>query len=91
MSLTGGKIICSLAALPTWGLGRLFLRDDSKLHGIETEKKLFQTEHPEWKKTAGKMVESGVGVDIFIAAAGGLYMDIATTGKVVTNSFQRIG
>ena len=88
MSLTGGKIICSLSALPTWGLGRLFLRDDSKLHGIETEKKLFQTEHPEWKKTAGKMVESGVGVDIFIAAAGGGYMDIATVGRSITNPFQ---
>lgn len=87
MSLTGGKIICSLSALPTWGLGRLFLRDDSKLHGIETEKKLFQTEHPDWKKTAGKMVETGVGVDIFIAAAGGGYMDIATVGTAITNPF----
>lgn len=77
---TGGKIICSLSALPTWGPGRLFLRDEGKLHGIETEKKLFQTEHPEWRKTAAKMVESGVGVDFFIAAAGGGYMDIATIG-----------
>jgi protein transport protein SEC24 len=84
MSLTGGKIICSLSALPTWGLGRLFLRDDSKLHSIETEKKLFQTEHPEWKKTAEKMVESGVGIDIFIAAAGGGYMDIATVGMLLS-------
>lgn len=83
MTLTGGKIICSLSALPTWGPGRLFLRDDNKLHGIETEKKLFQTEHPEWKKTAGKMVESGVGVDFFIAAAGGTYLDIATIGKIM--------
>ena len=50
------------------------------MHGIETEKKLFQTEHPGWKKTATKMVESGVGVDFFIAAPGGAYMDIATIG-----------
>ncbi len=77
---TGGKIICSLSALPTWGPGRLFLRDENKLHGIETEKKLFQTEHLGWKKTASKMVESGVGVDFFIGAAGGGYMDIATIG-----------
>ena len=54
------------------------MRDDSKLHGIETEKKLFQTEHPGWKKTASKMVESGVGVDFFVL--GGPYMDIATIG-----------
>ena len=85
MSLTGGKIISSLSTLPTWGLGRLFLRDNANLHGIETEKKLFQTEHPEWKKTAGKMVESGVGVDIFVAAAGGGYMDIATVGRLWPN------
>ena len=78
---TGGKIICSLSALPTWGPGSLFMRDEGKLHGIETEKKLFQTEHPGWKKTASKMVESGVGVDLFIASASGGYMDVATIGK----------
>ena len=80
LAATGGKIICSLASLPTWGPGRLFLRDKNDLHGIESEKKLFQTEHPGWKKLAGKMVESGVGIDFFIAAAGGKYMDIATIG-----------
>ncbi|KAL9597151.1 MAG: hypothetical protein Q9219_005317 [cf. Caloplaca sp. 3 TL-2023] len=79
---TGGKIICSLAALPTWGPGRLFLRDKNDLHGIETERKLFQTEHADWRKAASKMVESGVGVDFFLAAAGGGYMDIATIGHV---------
>lgn len=79
---TGGKIVCSLAALPTWGPGRLFLRDDGKGQGTDAEKKLFTTEHPGWKKTASKMVESGVGIDLFLAAAGGGYMDIATTGKV---------
>lgn len=59
------------------------MRDENKLHGIETEKKLFQTEHPGWKKTAVKMVESGVGIDFFITAAGGGYMDIATIGKAL--------
>ena len=57
------------------------MRDEGKLHGIETEKKLFQTEHPGWKKTASKMVESGVGVDLFIASGSGSYMDVATIGK----------
>ena len=57
------------------------MRDDNKLHGIETEKKLFQTEHPGWKSAASKMVESGIGVDFFIAAPGGAYMDIATIGR----------
>ena len=80
LSATGGKIVCSLSALPTWGPGKLFLRDDGKLHGIETEKKLFQTEHPGWKRTAGKLVEGGIGVDFFIAAPSGAYMDLATIG-----------
>jgi protein transport protein SEC24 len=63
------------------------MRDDNKLHGIDTEKKLFQTEHPNWKKCATKMVESGIGVDFFIAAPGGVYMDIATIG----NMFSKLG
>ena len=57
------------------------MRDDQKFHGIETEKKFFQTEHPGWKKTAGEMVKNGIGVDFFIAAPGGGYMDVATIGK----------
>jgi protein transport protein SEC24 len=79
---TGGKIVCSLAALPTWGPGRLFLRDDGKQHGGDAEKKLFQTEHPGWRKAAEKMVAAGVGVDFFLAAPGGGYLDIATIGHV---------
>ncbi|KAK2626217.1 hypothetical protein QTJ16_004479 [Diplocarpon rosae] len=79
---TGGKIICSLAALPTWGPGRLFLRDDGKQHGGDAEKKLFSTEHPGWRKIAEKMIGAGVGVDFFLAAPGGGYLDIATIGHV---------
>ncbi|KAI9894129.1 MAG: COPII coat Sec23p-Sfb3p heterodimer component [Vezdaea aestivalis] len=79
---TGGKAICSVAALPTWGPGRLFMRDDGKIHPAESEKKLFTTEHTGWKKVAEKMVAAGVGVDFFLAAAGGVYLDIATIGHV---------
>ncbi|KAI4200548.1 MAG: hypothetical protein LQ346_002347 [Caloplaca aetnensis] len=82
LAATGGKIICSLSALPTWGPGRLSLRDKNDLHGIETERKLFQTEHADWRKVAGSMVQSGIGVDFFLAAASGAYMDIATIGHV---------
>ena len=78
---TGGKIICSLAALPTWGPGRLFLRDDGKQHGGDAEKKLLNTEHPGWRKAAEKMVAAGVGTDFFLAAPGGGYLDIATIGE----------
>ena len=82
LSATGGKIICSLSALPTWGPGRLFLRDDGKIQPGDVEKKLFTTEHPGWRKTAEKMVQSGIGVDMFLAAPGGGYLDVATIGTL---------
>ncbi|KAF2729006.1 Sec23/Sec24 family protein-like protein [Polyplosphaeria fusca] len=79
---TGGKIVCSLSALPTWGPGRLFLRDDGNLHNTDAEKKLLTTEHPGYKKVATKMVESGIGIDFFMVAPSGGYLDIATIGHV---------
>lgn len=79
---TGGKIICSLSALPTWGPGRLFLRDDGKHTGGEPDKKLLSTEHPAWKKVAERMVAVGVGVDFFMASPSGGYLDMATIGHV---------
>ncbi|KAL2137103.1 hypothetical protein VTI74DRAFT_8735 [Chaetomium olivicolor] len=79
---TGGKIFCSLSALPTWGPGRLFMRDDGRHPGGEPDKKLFSTEHPAWRKLAEKMVSVGVGVDFFMAAPSGGYLDIATVGYV---------
>lgn len=78
---TGGKIICSLSALPTFGPGRLIARDKSEGRDTDAERKLYTTEHPGWKKTAAKMVEAGVGVDFFMAAPSGGYLDIATIGK----------
>ncbi|EER23231.1 Sec23/Sec24 family protein [Coccidioides posadasii C735 delta SOWgp] len=86
LEATGGKIICSLASLPTWGPGRLFMREDGKGQGTDAEKKLFTTEHPGWKKVATKMAESGVGIDFFIAAGGGKYMDVATIGHAAATS-----
>ena len=77
---TGGKILCSLAALPTFGPGRLILRDKGEGRDTDAEKKLYTTEHPGWRKTAAKMVEAGVGVDFFMAAPSGGYLDIATIG-----------
>ncbi|KIW05787.1 uncharacterized protein PV09_03642 [Verruconis gallopava] len=84
---TGGKIICSLAALPTWGRGRLFLRDDNTaVAGTDAEKKLLTTEHPGYTKLANDMVSNGVGVDFFLAAPSGGYLDIATIGHVSSKS-----
>lgn len=80
----GGKMVCSLSALPTWGPGRLFMRDDGKYPGGEIDKKLFTTEHPGWKKIAEKMVAAGAGVDFFLAAPSGGYLDVATIGESST-------
>ena len=82
LTATGGKIVCALSALPTWGPGRLHLRDDGKGRDTDAEKRLFTTEHPGWKKTASTMVTHGIGVDFFLASANGGYMDIATIGHV---------
>jgi protein transport protein SEC24 len=79
---TGGKVVCSLSALPTWGPGRLFLRDDGKHPGGEIDKKLFTTEHPAWRKMAEKMTAAGIGTDFFLAAPSGGYLDIATIGAL---------
>ncbi|KAL3462974.1 hypothetical protein BJX64DRAFT_131380 [Aspergillus heterothallicus] len=79
---TGGKIIGSICSLPTFGPGALTLRDDPKAHGTDAEKKLFTTENTAWRETAGKLAEAGVGVDMFIAAPSGTYMDVATIGHV---------
>ncbi|PGH21584.1 hypothetical protein AJ80_03144 [Polytolypa hystricis UAMH7299] len=83
---TGGKIICTLSCLPTWGPGRLFMRDDGKGQGTDAEKKLFTTEHSGFKKTATKLAEAGVGIDFFLAAGGGVYMDVATIGHLAAMS-----
>lgn len=79
---TGGKIVCASSSLPSWGPGRLFLRDDGSHPGGETDKKLYTTEHPEWRKVTEKMVAAGVGVDMFMASPNGGYLDIATVGHV---------
>jgi protein transport protein SEC24 len=81
LAATGGKIVCSLAALPTWGPGRLVLRDDGNVHNTDAERKLLKTEHPGFIEVAKKMVQNGIGIDFFMAAPSGGYLDIATIGK----------
>lgn len=86
LEVTGGRMVCSCSALPTWGPGRLFMRDDGNHPGGELDKKLYTTEHPGWRKVAEKMVSCGVGVDFFLAAPNGGYLDIATVGHVSTTT-----
>lgn len=82
LTATGGKVICSLSALPTFGPGKLHLRDDGKGRDTDAERRLFTTEHPGYKKTANAMVSAGIGVDFFLASPGGGYIDVATIGHL---------
>ncbi|TKX21587.1 Sec23/Sec24 trunk domain-containing protein [Elsinoe australis] len=82
LTATGGKVICSVSALPTQGPGRLYMRDMNQTADAELERKLFTTEYPEWKKCASKMVEAGIGVDFFMAAPSGGYLDLGTVGHI---------
>lgn len=81
LAATGGKIVCSLGALPTFGPGRLFMRDDGNVHNTDAERKLLKTEHPGFMSVAKKMVENGIGCDFFLAAPSGGYLDVATIGE----------
>ncbi|KAL5000230.1 hypothetical protein BDV10DRAFT_39863 [Aspergillus recurvatus] len=82
LQATGGKIIGAICTLPTWGPGALTLRDDPKAHGTDAERKLFTTDNTAWREIAGKLAEAGVGVDMFVAAPSGTYMDVAAIGHV---------
>ncbi|PNS20683.1 hypothetical protein CAC42_2928 [Sphaceloma murrayae] len=79
---TGGRVVCSVSALPTQGPGRLYMRDLQQTSDNDLEKKLFTTEYPEWKKCASKMVEAGIGVDFFMAAPSGGYLDLGSVGHI---------
>lgn len=83
LTATGGKVVCSLSSLPTWGPGRLFLRDKPEMRDTDGERKLFTTEHTGFTKIAKQMTENGVGVDFFLAAPQGGYLDIATIGECI--------
>lgn len=83
---SGGKIICSLASLPTFGPGKLTMRDKGMQTASdnhpEQEKVLLRTEHAGFKKLHADCVKAGVGVDFFLNAPAGGYLDIATIGLV---------
>lgn len=86
LKATGGKIVCSVATLPKFGPGKLMLRDEAKVHGGDFEKEMLQTKTSEYKKTATEMVASGIGVDFFMAAPTGGYLDLTTIGHVSATS-----
>ncbi|WPH00167.1 Hypothetical protein R9X50_00299000 [Acrodontium crateriforme] len=84
LELSGGKIICSLGSLPTYGPGRLQQRDKGQAPNDDGDhtKDLLKTEHPGFRKCQADMVKAGVGVDFFLSAPMGGYLDVATIGLV---------
>lgn len=84
LEASGGKIICSLSSLPTHGPGRLQMRDKGQTQGDDGEhnREFLKTEHQGFRKCQAEMVKAGVGVDFFLAAPMGGYLDIATIGFI---------
>lgn len=84
LSESGGKVICSLGSLPTYGPGRLSLREQGQMPSEDSDqvKALLKTEHQGFRKAAAELVKAGVGVDFFLSAPAGGYLDIATVGSV---------
>ena len=84
LEVSGGKVICSLGSLPTVGPGQLTQRDKGQTQGDDNDhnRALLKTEHQGYRKIQADFVKAGVGVDFFLAAPSGGYLDIATIGFV---------
>ena len=84
LEASGGKVICSLGALPTYGPGRLNVRDKGQAPSDDNEnhRNLLKTENQPFRRMQADLVKAGVGVDFFLAAPSGGYLDIATIGFV---------
>lgn len=76
----GGKASLFLSALPTWGPGKLKMREDQSLYHTDQEKTLFDAANVYWKNIAEKFVEAGIGVDTFLFPNA--YIDVATVGTI---------
>jgi protein transport protein SEC24 len=81
---TGGKIICSLASLPTYGPAKLSMREKGQMAAEDSEqaKELLKPENVSYRKLQVNLVKAGVGVDFFLAAPSGGYLDITTVGHI---------
>ena len=69
------------------GPGRLAVRDrgvqSASNENPEQEKTLLRAENQAFKKLQSDMVKAGVGVDFFLMAPAGGYLDIATIGMCI--------
>ncbi|GJQ12671.1 hypothetical protein GpartN1_g4462.t1 [Galdieria partita] len=86
----GGKIFLISASLSNAGLGKLEARGGgANSGGEEREKLLLKPANPLYDKLGVELSESKVSLDLFIAPTGA-YVDVATVGKLASNSGGRI-
>lgn len=78
MSLKGGRMCLFLGALPTWGPGKLRMRENTSLYNTPEEKSLYDAASAHWKNIADEFVNIGVGIDCFLFPSS--YIDVATVG-----------
>jgi hypothetical protein len=74
--MVGGQINLFLSALPTFGAGKLQMRDDPTIYNTDKERNLFTVGHPYWRILAEELAETGVGVNAFLFPDQ--YTDVAT-------------
>jgi protein transport protein SEC24 len=58
-----------------------------KSQAPDGENKLFAIDNPDYKAAANKLTEAGVGIDFFVAAPGGSFMDLTTIGEWIFLQF----
>eukprot|EP00668_Euglena_longa_P001484 GGOE01001763.1.p1 GENE.GGOE01001763.1~~GGOE01001763.1.p1 ORF type:complete len:1011 (+),score=170.21 GGOE01001763.1:68-3034(+) len=80
----GGKLMCFLSSIPSWGVGRLVNRDDRKLYGTPQEKELLQPAGDWYKETAIKCSTDQVSIDLYLV--GMAYMDVATLNQLAKHT-----
>ncbi|EME30069.1 protein transport protein Sec24-like protein isoform 2 [Galdieria sulphuraria] len=86
----GGKIVLISASLSNAGLGKLEARGGgANSGGEEREKLLLKPANPLYEKLGVELSESKISLDLFVAPTGA-YVDVATIGKLASNSGGRV-
>lgn len=76
----GGKLCLFLGALPSWGPGKLKMRENTSVYNTSEERTLYDAASIHWKNVSEEFVGIGVGVDCFLFPNS--YIDVATVGTM---------
>eukprot|EP00871_Galdieria_phlegrea_P002596 jgi/Galph1/3337/GphlegSOOS_G1955.1 len=86
----GGKIVLISSSLSNSGIGKLESRGGgANSGGEEREKSLFRPAIPLYEKLGIELSEAKISLDLFVAPSGA-YVDVATIGRLASNSGGRI-